>query len=62
MTERELHLYTVKINRWDVYQVRVEARSPADAEEKALEIYEQTEDYEQIDGGVNSVYAEREEE
>ncbi len=53
-------LFNVTIRRWDVYVVRdVEAESADTAEERALEIYEASnDDYEHVDGGVESVHAE----
>jgi hypothetical protein len=52
----------VTIRRWDVYEVFVEAPTGADAEERSLEAYEEMDDPEHEDGGVDSVYAEEEEE
>lgn len=49
--------WRVTIRRWDVYEVLVEASTGADAEERALEMYEQTDDCEHVDGGVDSVHA-----
>ena len=51
--------YNVKIARWDVYRIsHVAAGSPAEAEEKALEAYEESSDCEHVDGGVDHVEAE----
>lgn len=52
--------YSVTIKRWDVYRVNdVVARTPAEAEEKALGLYEDDlARFEQVDGGVDSVFAE----
>ena len=56
--------YTVTINRWDIYRVYdVVASTAAEAEEKALELYENGADRcEHADGGVNSLSAEPDEE
>jgi hypothetical protein len=57
----EVRRWTVSIMRWDVYDVPVEADSEEQAEERALERYENTDDYTHADGGVESVHAEPEE-
>lgn len=58
-----MRLYRVRIVRWDCYVVHhVEARSEDDAEERAVEILENTHDYEHLDGGLNLVEAELEDE
>lgn len=56
--------FTVTIHRWDVYRVsNVVADTPAKAEERALELYEEDVDrFEHEDGGVDSVLAEPDEE
>ena len=55
--------YAVTIKRWDVYQVSdVVADTPAEAEEKALELYQ--DDFNRcvhMHGGVDSLSAEPEE-
>ena len=55
--------YAVTIKRWDVYRVDdVVARTPAEAEEKALELYEDDSSrFEHVDGGVDGVFAEPDE-
>ncbi len=61
--------YNVRIGRWEVYLVpRVVAATPAEAEERALEIYEDADAYnfhtqvEHVDGGVDYVQAEADDE
>jgi hypothetical protein len=55
--------YTVTIKCWDVYRVsNIVADTPAEAEEKALELYaEDVERFDHEDGGVDSVAAEPDE-
>ena len=53
--------YSVKISRWDIYRVEhVLADSHAEAEERAIEIFEGGGEYEHFDGGLNFVEAEPE--
>jgi hypothetical protein len=55
--------WSVTLHRWDVYRLTdVVADTAAEAEEKALEIYEEDYDrFEHADGGVDSVLAEPDE-
>ena len=48
--------WQVRIRRSDLYEVEVEAPSGTEAEERALELYEEQE-CEHVDGEVESVYA-----
>jgi len=53
--------YNVKISRWDIYRVEhVLARSPEEAEERAVEVFEAGGEYIHFDGGLNFVEAEPE--
>ena len=57
--EHRCRKWLVTIRRWDVYEVEVEASTGADAEDRALEVYDDGgSDCAQIDGGVDSVHAE----
>ena len=58
--EQHCRNWRVTIHRWDVYEVFVEASTGSSAEEKALQAYEETDDPEHVDGGVESVHAEEE--
>jgi hypothetical protein len=55
--------FVVTIRRWDIYRVSdVVADTPAEAEERALELYgDDCNRCEHVDGGVDSVSAEPEE-
>jgi hypothetical protein len=58
--ELKLKRWRVKVHRWEVYEARnVEAETEMDAEEKALAQFELA-DLEWIDGGLNLVDAEPE--
>src|SRR5687767_1464371 len=60
---RAMRRYNVRIVRWEVYEVcAVPARSEDEAEEQALEIYEEdSTNCVHLDGGVESVEARRDE-
>ena len=49
--------WLVSIRRWDLYEVEIAAATKDDAEDRALDAYD-ADVCEQVDGGVDSVFAE----
>ena len=54
--------WRVRFYRWAICEIRdVEASSEAGAEERAVELFEEGHEFDEIDGGTEAAYAEEEE-